>query len=675
MKYIRLNNQTEFFKEELPARFLGNITDINIIIGANNTRKSRFLRSIINQEHSVLIDGPEGLNEGYHASLSIFTELEAKGKETMNERLFQFQFHDTDKPSSKYKNIKEFFNTKSQLDFIDLKTSIINLNETLVAMAVPDNFNALKEIAHRTMDVTEVYLGIFAYIDQHGLPLGRDPDFRVTNVDDVRYRFETIPDSVPDYELKKEVIRKTRDYAKLLTQLTVEMFNKNLVYIPVLRSSRMIGGFTGDVYAETIQKQHFGGATSKLKIETGLLLYEKIGLARNGTRKQIRDFNAFEKFVGQAFFNSDDVHIVAHQTEKKDERNIRISLPDEREDVSIPDLGDGVQAVINLLFPVFTAEEGAWIFIDEPENHMHPGYQNLLMQVLATSPFIQAKKLRFFINTHSNHILSGALLGKTGAEIILFSRRDKDASDIQAFNGNEYHTLEKLGIFNTSVLISNCSVWVEGVTDRFYLQAFLKAYSDQLDDGKFRPVEGLHFSFIEYGGKNLVHFEFDHTYKQEADDQLKKKIEAFFINSNVFLFADSDFNAEKHDVFEAIKRPNFKYCKTSLPEIENIVPESLIQSYLTEGLKCDAAEVAACFPLDHKVKLGRHLAGKITYGKGFRKFESDGGTLRPDYKNGLADFVHKKITDGAFSWKEVPDKSALRSTIITLYDFIKAKNA
>ncbi len=59
---------------------------------------------------------------------------------------------------------------------------------------------------------------------------------------------------------------------------------------------------------------------------TGLKLYEKMGLARNGIRKQRRDFIAFEKFIGQVFFQSDDLQIVSHQSVKPENRHIKVKF-------------------------------------------------------------------------------------------------------------------------------------------------------------------------------------------------------------------------------------------------------------------------------------------------------------------------------------------------------------
>ncbi|WP_426587915.1 AAA family ATPase [Mucilaginibacter sp. R-33] len=673
MKFIRINNNHEYFKDDLPTRFLGNITDINIIIGANNTRKSRFLRTIINQEHNILLDGPENFNSLYHESLNFFDDLSKKGKETMDEKILQFQFSPGGDGHPVYDSIKEFFTANNtQLDFFHLKNTLNNINETLIAVAIQTDFDSLKVIANRALDAVNLFIWVYQILEK-SIPDGSY--FRETNVVNINWKHNLRDnDEFPDFALKFELLKKLRQYLKVVSALEFKDFNKNLIYIPVLRTSRMIVGFKDDVYKQTILTQYFSNPTSKLKIETGMELYGKIGMARNTSRKRANNFREFEKFIGATFFQNEDIHIVAEQTEKGEERNIKITLPGENEDVAMHNLGDGVQAIINLLFPVFDADDGAWIFIDEPENHLHPGYQTILIHALANNAFLKNKQFRYFINTHSNHILSAALMTANASEIFVFNRRDKDTSTIQSFDGQAYHTLEILGVFNTSVLTSNCSVWVEGVTDRFYLQAFLHAYVQSLEPDKLRPIEGLHFSFVEYGGINLLHYEFDHEFHKTEKKGAENKIEAYFLNTNVFLLADSDLKKDKHMPFETIKRPNFFYCQTEVPEIENVLPDNVIKGYFKDVFGYEDSILDKCFPVKNGVKLGRHFKNKLPYGKSFRVTEADGGTLKSDYKKGLADYVHKKIKEGKFDWNNLKSSSFLSKNIPKLYEFINRRN-
>jgi len=672
MKYIRLNNNHEYFKDGLPARFLGNIADLNIIIGANNTRKSRFLRTIINQEHNALFEAPEGFNELYHESLGLFDQLSKISKETMDEKILQFQFVPGGEGKPVYDSIKEYFNNNSQIDFFQFKTTLNNLNESLTGVAIPSGFDTFKTIATRAYDTVGLFIWVYELLKKD---VPNTTHFEDTNVANVKWKHNLKDNQdFPDFNLKYSILKKMRQYLKFIVDLKFEDFNNDLIYIPVLRTSRMIVGFKDDVYAQTVLQQHFSSPTSKLKIETGMELYKKIGLARNTSRKRANSFREFEQFIGKTFFQNEDIHIVAEQSEKSDERHIKVTLPGENEDVAMHNLGDGIQAIINLLFPIFDAQDGTWVFIDEPENHLHPGYQNIFIDALANNTFLKSKRLRYFINTHSNHILSAALMKASAAEIMVFSRLNKDSSAIQSFNGQAYHTLELLGVFNTSVLTSNCSVWVEGVTDRFYLQAFLHAYVQTLPVDKIRPIEGLHYSFVEYGGINLLHYEFDHEFHAAEKTALENKIEAYFINSNVFLLADNDLKKEKHLPFENIDRDNFIYCQTDVPEVENLLPDSIIKGFFTDVYGYDDAALKKCFPIKEGVKLGRHFKNKLPYGKSFRITEGDGGTLKPLYKKGLADYVHTKILEGKFDWEHIKQSSPLLVKIPALYEFIASKN-
>ncbi|RKR80075.1 putative AbiEii toxin of type IV toxin-antitoxin system [Mucilaginibacter gracilis] len=686
MRYLRLyepRTVNEYYKDNLEAHFLGNIKELNIIVGANNSRKSRFLRRVIELELKAVFESNFDLNQAYINSQQIFDEIAGIPGLSINTQLAYLIFPQGAGTNGDYKAVKDYVTDEAGnsniIDFAKLQNSLKNINETLLALGSNDQFKTMWTIVHRTLKTAKVLEAIYIDAQNIGGKFVQKP-ISPTIIDNIHYTIQELEgDLVPHCDLRLKVIQRVGDYLTLISSLKFEEQSPNLIYIPVLRTSRPISGVGADIFENTILNQYFPKPPNKLTIETGYKLYDRIIYARNGSKQQIKDYEIFEKFIGETFFQSSDIHIVAHQTSGTNERNIKISLPNELDDVPMHHLGDGVQGVINLLFPLFTADEGSWIFIDEPETHLHPGYQNILIKTISENEAIRKRKLKIFINTHSNHILSGALLGSNSAEMLVFSRRDKNSSNIQTFNGNEYNTLEMLGVFNTSVLVSNCTLWVEGVTDRFYLQGFLYAFCNSVVQASFQPIEGLHFSFIEYGGKNLIHYGFDHEYalseSKAIHNHINTKIEAYFINANVFLLADSDFNKVKHDAYEAIDRSNFKYRQTGVPEVENLLPEHIIKQYLL-GLKCDPAEVEACFPISIDVKLGEHLKDKISYKNGFRNFEADtGGTLNSYYKKGLADFVHRKTMDKTFKWSDFEQSPHLKEIIIALYEFIKSKNA
>ena len=74
-------------------------------------------------------------------------------------------------------------------------------------------------------------------------------------------------------------------------------------------------------------------------------------------------------------------------------------------------------------------------------------------------------------------------------------------------SGPNTDLLDSLGVRNSSVFLSNCTIWVEGITDRKYIKKYLDLYLKE--KGLLnRYQENLHYSFLEYAGSNIEHFSF-----------------------------------------------------------------------------------------------------------------------------------------------------------------------
>lgn len=398
------NAPNEFFQDDLKVIFLSNVKDVNLIIGANNTRKSRFLRQIINQEQKVIIKSCDDLNRIIQESATLFDEVDEANLTSIN--LLKFELNTPARPDQVFLDLKDFFGQKADhditLDFLELKNSIKNINETLtMTAAINDDNETIKATIRRAHSVVSLAEQIYSGLDKNG---GKYVIQRQNPIyaKGLKYIVPGVNpmDRIPHNKTKLQTLQKIETYLSILIEIELIRCDVPMVYIPALRTSRMLLGTSNDLFENTIRKQHSLTDNHKLSVETGLMLYEKIGLARNGTRQQISDFREFEKFIGQVFFQDEDVHIIAHRTSKAEDRIINISLPGELDDISIHDLGEGVQGIINLLFPIFTAKENSWIFIDEPENHLHPGYQNIFIKAISEHELLIKKNLRFFINTH-----------------------------------------------------------------------------------------------------------------------------------------------------------------------------------------------------------------------------------------------------------------------------------
>lgn len=70
--------------------------------------------------------------------------------------------------------------------------------------------------------------------------------------------------------------------------------------------------------------------------------------------------------------------------------------------------GFGISYTLSVLVAVLSAHPGALILIENPEAHIHPAAQSGLMRLISKAA---AAGVQFIIETHSDHIVNGALVG------------------------------------------------------------------------------------------------------------------------------------------------------------------------------------------------------------------------------------------------------------------------
>jgi predicted ATP-dependent endonuclease of OLD family len=240
-------------------------------------------------------------------------------------------------------------------------------------------------------------------------------------------------------------------------------------------------------------------------------------------------------------------------------------------------LGDGVQNLIILLYPIFFhADKSLLCFIEEPEISLHPGMQRLFIDTIMREEFTN---VQFFLTTHSNHFLD-MTLDHSQISIYNFQRQDTGAATTYSVintHNDDIKLLDALGVRNSSLFISNCTIWVEGITDRLYLNK----YMDLLQRAEFldsyetkRLKEDLHFSYIEYGGANLVHYAFD-------DQEQWEKIQALKISSKILLVMDDDGACQDSTSF---KHNRIQELKNQLGDRLVVLPCREIENTLSVGV-------------------------------------------------------------------------------------------
>ncbi|WP_089605769.1 AAA family ATPase [Acinetobacter piscicola] len=370
-------------------------------------------------------------------------------------------------------------------------------------------------------------------------------------------------------------------------------------YIPILRGMRPVTETENkQPYIERAQKDYFSDKEkyNSSNIITGECLYHELKIHLLGEPEQREIIKQYEEKLSQYFFDNEPITLIP----KHDQDVVNIKIGSDKQ-FSISELGDGLQQVIILTYEAFIKKDKIHaFFIEEPELHMHAGMVRQLMNF-----YLNETKHYYFFTTHSNHLLD---MADESDQVIIqkFVKDPKDGFDFRIHRcDRDRDLLASLGVKPSSVYLANCTIWVEGVTDRMYIAQYMKKYllellqtnnktQEEIDEDlkKHKKYLGFmpnfHYAFVEYAGGNITHWSFmdDFATKEEALDFLENNqgLTAKAITQNILLLADGD-NEPKADRLNEWKTELKEENVYILPckEIENTLDPSII--YKTSLIK------------------------------------------------------------------------------------------
>lgn len=320
-------------------------------------------------------------------------------------------------------------------------------------------------------------------------------------------------------------------------------------------------------------------------------IFDNIHAKRNSFLiEDIRKIEAFQKLLSRHLFDEKEIILVApvakSSTEKIEETKRELFITVEGEpSIAIYNLGDGIQQMIILLWHLLIGN-GGLVVIEEPETSLHPAQQKRLIKILNDEEL--AKNYTYFITTHSNHILDALNQNykQTSYKILRTQKKETKLYLDEVLDGDYKDILYDLGITNSSVLLANCIIWVEGICDYIYYNKYLELYAKQVED--FRLKEGLHYGFLFTGGNNLVHLSFfeeaPKDYEEPSPEEYNKyKVEVQKLTGKAFVILDGDTLTKwpdenlEHDF--GIKKENSYRLKVK--EVENLLSKEKIHAILT----------------------------------------------------------------------------------------------
>ena len=189
-------------------------------------------------------------------------------------------------------------------------------------------------------------------------------------------------------------------------------------------------------------------------------------------KKDSRDFlSEWQKILNKYFFSN--VSEISIEIEKETDV---ISLKIGNVERSIYDLGDGLQQIIILTYQAIKNKDKSLLFfIEEPELYLHPGMLRQLIEF-----YLNETKHYYFFTTHSNHLLD-MIVESDDVIIKKFIKQDNNNKPFKICScGQDKELLKLLGVRPSSVYLANCTIWVEGITDRLYILKYMEKYLQKI---------------------------------------------------------------------------------------------------------------------------------------------------------------------------------------------------
>lgn len=288
--------------------------------------------------------------------------------------------------------------------------------------------------------------------------------------------------------------------------------------------------------------------------------------------------------------------------------------------IALSKMGSGIKTVLlvllNLLIvPIIESKpKNQYVFaFEELENNVHPSLLRRLLQYIKD---YSVKNHSFiFITTHSNIVID--IFGTDQNAQIVHVKHDGENSTSSTILSkvDQKEILRDLEIKASDLLQSNGIIWVEGPSDRVYINKWIELVDPTLK-------EGFHYSIMYYGGRILSNLSFDY----EAID--RSLIPSLQINQNAFVIIDRDGKRIKPRLNKTKLRIESEVGLNSCwitqgREIENYLTNKSLTKWLTEKYG-----FTGTLRLDSDKKLGDIInesfkQGKLDYSLHKNKYSSE----------------------------------------------------
>ena len=303
--------------------------------------------------------------------------------------------------------------------------------------------------------------------------------------------------------------------------------------------------------------------------------------------------------------------------------------------------GSGLKTVILVLLNLLvvpeieTKEKSQFTFaFEELENNLHPALLRRLFQYLET--YAVNEKAKIFLTTHSSIALDFFGVSDNAQVIRVLHDGESARTETVHTHSNLIKIVSELGSRPSDLLQANGLIWVEGPSDRIYLNHWIKLYTEDRPQGPFR--EGRDYQCVFYGGALLAKVQFT---SPEDGDEVAELANLFQINHNLVVVCDGDQEAEGSELKQRVERIREEVEKidgthiwiTDAKEIENYLPGSVL-SEVTRLPSLPDPEKHECWESYTEKNMGRKSIDKVALA------------------SSSTQYVTGEVMEGRFDWKE-----------------------
>lgn len=405
------------------------------------------------------------------------------------------------------------------------------------------------------------------------------------------------------FDYGKRFIDKTYTY-KLEDQGRKKFISLDAEYVP--QAQKLIDDLAG-IIIEPLANKIFCSISAERDIVPELtnseIVFNPNGTgATNAIQQIINRTNHDSRLIEQLLLKeintivNPDIIFTRILVQLKDNNSWEIFFEDSnKKSIALSKMGSGIKTVLLVLLNLIVRpaiekkQPSSYIFaFEELENNLHPSLQRRLYNYIRK--YSENNSSYFFLTSHSNVVIDAFGTYKNSQLINVVNDGEKSKS-ITILSYNEAkQILNDLGIKASDILQCNGVIWVEGPSDRNYINKWLEILAPHLK-------EGFHYSIMFYGGRLLSNLTFDFEWFNNEVIPLLK------INRNAFVVLDRDgktINAKMNDTKNRITKEigiNNSWI-TKGREIENYLSDKTISDWLI-----DQHQIKTNFSNDKNTKL------------------------------------------------------------------------